>query len=225
MSQIGAFGGAPGCNVDPEGVQAKGPFHDLAWGLGDRVEEKVDSCVVGGGTPESEGPSKVRGLQRMERWCTCHELDWALLPNGGEARGLGVGSSLVQRSVSGTSRDAPSLAWPWAPWEAGVDGEAAALSVCLSLLPRPVHPSGCGWVNLSPPPWPPLLASSTCALSGLARACRHRIRLGDSESHYYISPSSRARVSHPVGVPLDFSGASQGHVGLGLRTPGLGAQP
>ncbi|XP_037696536.1 guanine nucleotide exchange factor for Rab-3A isoform X4 [Choloepus didactylus] len=38
-------------------------------------------------------------------------------------------------------------------------------------------------------------ANSTCALSGLARACRHRIRLGDSESHYYISPSSRARIT------------------------------
>ncbi|XP_012376834.2 guanine nucleotide exchange factor for Rab-3A isoform X5 [Dasypus novemcinctus] len=37
--------------------------------------------------------------------------------------------------------------------------------------------------------------ASTCALSGLARACRHRIRLGDSESHYYISPSSRARIT------------------------------
>ncbi|KAK1335438.1 hypothetical protein QTO34_003224 [Cnephaeus nilssonii] len=36
---------------------------------------------------------------------------------------------------------------------------------------------------------------TTCALSGLARACRHRIRLGDSESHYYISPSSRARIT------------------------------
>ncbi|XP_027387878.1 guanine nucleotide exchange factor for Rab-3A isoform X4 [Bos indicus x Bos taurus] len=36
---------------------------------------------------------------------------------------------------------------------------------------------------------------STCALSGLACACRHRIRLGDSESHYYISPSSRARIT------------------------------
>ncbi|XP_008065043.1 guanine nucleotide exchange factor for Rab-3A [Carlito syrichta] len=37
--------------------------------------------------------------------------------------------------------------------------------------------------------------ANTCALSGLARACRHRIRLGDSESHYYISPSSRARIT------------------------------
>uniref|UniRef100_A0A8C9JW38 RAB3A interacting protein like 1 n=1 Tax=Panthera tigris altaica TaxID=74533 RepID=A0A8C9JW38_PANTA len=44
-------------------------------------------------------------------------------------------------------------------------------------------------------PRPPLLSSSTCALSGLARACRHRIRLGDSENHYYISPSSRARIT------------------------------
>ncbi|XP_071074082.1 guanine nucleotide exchange factor for Rab-3A isoform X4 [Dasypus novemcinctus] len=52
--------------------------------------------------------------------------------------------------------------------------------------------------------------ASTCALSGLARACRHRIRLGDSESHYYISPSSRARVSHPPGPP-----------GPGLWAPGL----
>lgn len=38
-------------------------------------------------------------------------------------------------------------------------------------------------------------SASTCALSGLARICRHRIRLGDSESHYYISPSSRARIT------------------------------
>ncbi|XP_012580836.1 PREDICTED: guanine nucleotide exchange factor for Rab-3A isoform X3 [Condylura cristata] len=38
-------------------------------------------------------------------------------------------------------------------------------------------------------------STNTCALSGLARACRHRLRLGDSESLYYISPSSRARVS------------------------------
>ncbi|XP_033612664.1 guanine nucleotide exchange factor for Rab-3A isoform X10 [Fukomys damarensis] len=34
-----------------------------------------------------------------------------------------------------------------------------------------------------------------CALSGLTSPCRHRIRLGDSESHYYISPSSRARIT------------------------------
>ncbi|XP_004874344.1 guanine nucleotide exchange factor for Rab-3A isoform X2 [Heterocephalus glaber] len=37
--------------------------------------------------------------------------------------------------------------------------------------------------------------TSTCALSGLSRTCRHRIRLGDSESHYCISPSSRARIT------------------------------
>uniref|UniRef100_A0A8C3YNK6 RAB3A interacting protein like 1 n=1 Tax=Catagonus wagneri TaxID=51154 RepID=A0A8C3YNK6_9CETA len=37
--------------------------------------------------------------------------------------------------------------------------------------------------------------TNTCALSGLVCACRHRIRLGDSESHYYISPSSRARIT------------------------------
>ncbi|EPQ11434.1 Guanine nucleotide exchange factor for Rab-3A [Myotis brandtii] len=44
-------------------------------------------------------------------------------------------------------------------------------------------------------PHGPSASPSTCALSGLARACRHRIRLGDSESHYYISPSSRARIT------------------------------
>ncbi|XP_003798780.1 guanine nucleotide exchange factor for Rab-3A [Otolemur garnettii] len=38
-------------------------------------------------------------------------------------------------------------------------------------------------------------SANTCALSGLARVCRHRIRLGDSETHYYISPSSRARIT------------------------------
>ncbi|XP_074257689.1 guanine nucleotide exchange factor for Rab-3A isoform X5 [Saimiri boliviensis] len=38
-------------------------------------------------------------------------------------------------------------------------------------------------------------STNTCALSGLTRTCRHRIRLGDSKSHYYISPSSRARIT------------------------------
>ncbi|XP_071353288.1 guanine nucleotide exchange factor for Rab-3A isoform X4 [Trachinotus anak] len=34
-----------------------------------------------------------------------------------------------------------------------------------------------------------------CALSGMTRLCRHRIKLGDKESYYYISPSSRARIT------------------------------
>ncbi|XP_071261318.1 guanine nucleotide exchange factor for Rab-3A isoform X1 [Salvelinus alpinus] len=33
-----------------------------------------------------------------------------------------------------------------------------------------------------------------CALSGISRSCKHQIKLGDEESYYYISPSSRARV-------------------------------
>lgn len=37
-------------------------------------------------------------------------------------------------------------------------------------------------------------ACRKCALSGMSRLCRHRIKLGDKESYYYISPSSRARV-------------------------------
>ncbi|XP_053541495.1 guanine nucleotide exchange factor for Rab-3A isoform X4 [Ictalurus punctatus] len=32
-----------------------------------------------------------------------------------------------------------------------------------------------------------------CALSGMSHLCRHRIKLGDKENYYYISPSSRAR--------------------------------
>uniref|UniRef100_A0A8C8RXU8 RAB3A interacting protein like 1 n=1 Tax=Pelusios castaneus TaxID=367368 RepID=A0A8C8RXU8_9SAUR len=34
-----------------------------------------------------------------------------------------------------------------------------------------------------------------CALSGLSRTCKHRIRLGDSGNYYYISPSCRARIT------------------------------
>ncbi|NXC36682.1 R3GEF factor, partial [Campylorhamphus procurvoides] len=34
-----------------------------------------------------------------------------------------------------------------------------------------------------------------CALSGLARTCKHRIMLGDSGNYYYISPSCRARIT------------------------------
>uniref|UniRef100_A0A8C7MX71 RAB3A interacting protein like 1 n=1 Tax=Oncorhynchus kisutch TaxID=8019 RepID=A0A8C7MX71_ONCKI len=34
-----------------------------------------------------------------------------------------------------------------------------------------------------------------CALSGMSRSCKHRIKLGDRESYYHISPSSRARIT------------------------------
>ncbi|XP_034736061.1 guanine nucleotide exchange factor for Rab-3A isoform X3 [Etheostoma cragini] len=34
-----------------------------------------------------------------------------------------------------------------------------------------------------------------CALSGMSRLCRHRIKLGDKGSYYYISPSSRTRIT------------------------------
>ncbi|XP_041704581.2 guanine nucleotide exchange factor for Rab-3A [Coregonus clupeaformis] len=34
-----------------------------------------------------------------------------------------------------------------------------------------------------------------CALSGVSRSCKHHIKLGDKEGYYYISPSSRARIT------------------------------
>ncbi|XP_072128484.1 guanine nucleotide exchange factor for Rab-3A isoform X2 [Mobula birostris] len=34
-----------------------------------------------------------------------------------------------------------------------------------------------------------------CALSGLSRTCKHRIKLGDSGSYFYISPSCRTRIT------------------------------
>ncbi|XP_056382750.1 guanine nucleotide exchange factor for Rab-3A isoform X4 [Hyla sarda] len=34
-----------------------------------------------------------------------------------------------------------------------------------------------------------------CALSGLSRSCRHRIKLGDSGNYYFISPSCRFRIT------------------------------
>ncbi|XP_053741435.1 guanine nucleotide exchange factor for Rab-3A isoform X3 [Synchiropus splendidus] len=34
-----------------------------------------------------------------------------------------------------------------------------------------------------------------CALSGMSQLCRHRIKLGDKGNYYYISPSSRARIT------------------------------
>ena len=52
---------------------------------------------------------------------------------------------------------------------------------CIALVPGVVNPSM-------------LLSPRTCALSGTSQLCRHRIKLGDKESYYYISPSSRARV-------------------------------
>lgn len=37
--------------------------------------------------------------------------------------------------------------------------------------------------------------SRKCALSGMSHLCQHRIQLGDKGSYYYISPSSRTRVT------------------------------
>ncbi|XP_078405170.1 guanine nucleotide exchange factor for Rab-3A isoform X2 [Cetorhinus maximus] len=34
-----------------------------------------------------------------------------------------------------------------------------------------------------------------CALSGLPRTCKHRIKLGDSGNYFYISPSCRSRIT------------------------------
>ncbi|XP_043923373.1 guanine nucleotide exchange factor for Rab-3A isoform X2 [Protopterus annectens] len=34
-----------------------------------------------------------------------------------------------------------------------------------------------------------------CALTGLSKACKHRIKLGDTGNYYYISPSCRARIT------------------------------
>ncbi|XP_072905431.1 guanine nucleotide exchange factor for Rab-3A isoform X5 [Hemitrygon akajei] len=34
-----------------------------------------------------------------------------------------------------------------------------------------------------------------CALSGLSRTCKHRIKLGDTGSYFYISPSCRTRIT------------------------------
>ncbi|XP_023675443.2 guanine nucleotide exchange factor for Rab-3A isoform X5 [Paramormyrops kingsleyae] len=34
-----------------------------------------------------------------------------------------------------------------------------------------------------------------CALTGISRVCQHRIKLGDKGMYYYISPSSRARIT------------------------------
>ncbi|TSK13446.1 Guanine nucleotide exchange factor for Rab-3A [Bagarius yarrelli] len=38
-------------------------------------------------------------------------------------------------------------------------------------------------------------APKKCALSGMSHLCRHRIKLGDKENYYYISPSSRSRIT------------------------------
>ncbi|XP_010167555.2 rab-3A-interacting protein [Antrostomus carolinensis] len=34
-----------------------------------------------------------------------------------------------------------------------------------------------------------------CALSGQSKSCKHRIKLGDSSSYYYISPFCRYRIT------------------------------
>lgn len=63
--------------------------------------------------------------------------------------------------------------------------------VAMTTLPM-VKPSAieCGGPNGCRAP-----VETKCALSGLSRPCRHRIKLGDKESYYYISPSSRARIT------------------------------
>lgn len=75
-------------------------------------------------------------------------------------RGLGVRSSLGQRSIPGTSGAAPSLAWRRVPGEIGVEGENARPrpQVCLPLPPSVhsfclLHPPCVSCVG-EPPPAP-----------------------------------------------------------------------
>ncbi|XP_077066102.1 guanine nucleotide exchange factor for Rab-3A isoform X1 [Siphateles boraxobius] len=61
--------------------------------------------------------------------------------------------------------------------------------VAMSSLPT-VKDIECGGPNVCRTP-----IETKCALSGMSRPCRHRIKLGDKENYYYISPSSRARIT------------------------------
>ncbi|XP_039518219.1 guanine nucleotide exchange factor for Rab-3A isoform X1 [Pimephales promelas] len=61
--------------------------------------------------------------------------------------------------------------------------------VAMSSLPT-VKDIECGGPNGCRTP-----IETKCALSGMSRPCRHRIKLGDKENYYYISPSSRARIT------------------------------
>ncbi|XP_048014677.1 guanine nucleotide exchange factor for Rab-3A isoform X1 [Megalobrama amblycephala] len=61
--------------------------------------------------------------------------------------------------------------------------------VAMSSLPT-VKAIECGGPNGCRTP-----IETKCALSGMSRPCRHRIKLGDKENYYYISPSSRARIT------------------------------
>ncbi|XDV53491.1 hypothetical protein PO909_021975 [Leuciscus waleckii] len=61
--------------------------------------------------------------------------------------------------------------------------------VAMSSLPT-VKDIECGGPNGCRTP-----IETKCALSGMSRHCRHRIKLGDKENYYYISPSSRARIT------------------------------
>ncbi|XP_058263718.1 guanine nucleotide exchange factor for Rab-3A isoform X3 [Hemibagrus wyckioides] len=63
--------------------------------------------------------------------------------------------------------------------------------VALTALPMDKASSiECGGLNGCRAP-----VETKCALSGMSHLCRHRIKLGDKENYYYISPSSRARIT------------------------------
>ncbi|KAK7892109.1 hypothetical protein WMY93_024072 [Mugilogobius chulae] len=58
-----------------------------------------------------------------------------------------------------------------------------------------IEPVAMSALPMDKAPAPECGGPKKCALTAMPNMCSHRIKLGDSEKYYYISPSSRARVT------------------------------
>ncbi|XP_061892007.1 guanine nucleotide exchange factor for Rab-3A isoform X2 [Entelurus aequoreus] len=161
----------------------------VAWGAHKMIAGHTRNKSVNGSYPSPPGSSETSSVSLQTIVKEDSEIDSVLFAEflmWKEKPSLDRSSALMSRiyreeitpSLSFTRSELSQLV------QSAVENNSLTIEpVALSALPMvKVSAIGCG-------------GPKKCALSGVSRLCRHRIKLGDNGSYYYISPSSRARIT------------------------------
>ncbi|XP_061773199.1 guanine nucleotide exchange factor for Rab-3A isoform X2 [Nerophis ophidion] len=161
----------------------------VAWGAHKMIAGQTRNKSVNGSYPSPPGSSETSSVSLQTIVKEDSEIDSVLFAEflmWKEKPSLDRSSALMSRiyreeitpSLSFTRSELSQLV------QSAVENNSLTIEpVALSALPMvKVSAVECG-------------GPKKCALSGVSRLCRHRIKLGDNGSYYYISPSSRARIT------------------------------
>ncbi|XP_061825626.2 guanine nucleotide exchange factor for Rab-3A isoform X2 [Nerophis lumbriciformis] len=169
----------------------------VAWGAHKMIAGHTRNKSVNGSYPSPPGSSETSSVSLQTMVKEDSEIDSVLFAEflmWKEKPSLDRSSALMSRiyreeitpSLSFTRSELSQLV------QSAVENNSLTIEpVALSALPMvKVSAIGCGGPNGCR-----AAVETKCALSGVSRLCRHRIKLGDNGSYYYISPSSRARIT------------------------------